>query len=135
MAAIDRALREAGLPIHDEWIVPSPLSIEAGKQAMEHLLTLSERPRAVFVSNNLITLGALIAIRSLGLACPQEVAVVGFDDHPWAVVASPPLTVVRQPAREVGRVAAEILCALIDDDGPVAPTTILKCDLVLRESS
>jgi LacI family transcriptional regulator len=130
-----RALQEAGLPIRDEWIVPSPLSIEAGKQAMEHLLTLPERPRAVFVSNNLITLGALIAMRSLGFACPQEMAVVGFDDHPWAVVASPPLTVVRQPAREVGQVAAQILCALIDDDGPIAPTTILKCDLVVRESS
>ena len=130
-----RALREAGLPIRDEWIAPSPLGIEAGKQAMEHLLTLPKRPQAVFVSNNLITLGALTAIRALGFACPEDVAVVGFDDHPWAAVADPPLTVVRQPAREVGRVAAETLCALIDGNGSIAPTTILKCELVVRNSS
>jgi LacI family transcriptional regulator len=129
------AMKEARLPIRDEWVVPSPLSIEAGKQAMEHVLTLPDRPRAVFVANNLLILGALTGIRALGLTCPADVALVGFDDHPWAAVADPPLTVVRQPARDVGRVAAETLCALIEGNGSIAPTTILGCPLVVRNSS
>ena len=129
------ALREAGLPVRNEWVVPSDLSIEAGKEAMRHLLTLPERPRAVFVNNNLITLGALLAIREMGLDCPGEVAVVGFDDHPWAAVADPPLTVVRQPAREIGQVAAEVLCTLIDGQQPDVQQHVLACELVVRESA
>ncbi len=93
-------MREAGLELRPEWVVTSHLSIEAGKEAMRHLLSMPQRPRAVFVNNNLIMLGAFLAIRELGLVCPAQVAVVGFDDHPWAAVANPPLTVVRQPARD-----------------------------------
>lgn len=129
------ALSEAGLPLQDEWIIPSDLSIEAGKEAMRRLLTLPHRPRAVFVNNNLITLGALLAIRELGLDCPGEVAVVGFDDHPWAAVSAPPLTVVRQPAREIGQIAAEALCILIDGQPPDQQQYILPCELIVRESA
>jgi LacI family transcriptional regulator len=130
-----RALQEAGVPIHEEWMITSHLSIEAGKQSMLRLLSQTPRPRAVFVGNNLLVLGALLAIRELGLRCPQEIAIVGFDDHPWAAVAHPPLTVVRQPARELGRCAAEMLCTLIDGKQPAEQQVILGCELVVRQSA
>ncbi|MDI9549704.1 MAG: LacI family DNA-binding transcriptional regulator [Chloroflexota bacterium] len=129
------ALHAAGLPIRPGWVIPSHLTIEAGKQAMRHLLTQPTRPQAVFVNNNLLMLGALLALRELGMSVPRDVAIVGFDDHPWAAVADPPLTVVRQPAREIGQVAAEALCTLIDAQQPEAQEYILPCELVVRESA
>jgi LacI family transcriptional regulator len=135
LAGCQRALREAGVPLRDDWTVASPLSVEAGRQSMLQLLSLPTRPRAVFVNNNLLTLGAMLAIKEAGLKCPEDVALVGFDDHPWAAVSDPPLTVVRQPARKVGSIAADILCALIDGREVERTSVVLPCDLVVRKST
>jgi LacI family transcriptional regulator len=135
LAGAERALREANMTRPDEWVVPSPLTIEAAQQAMRQLLSLPARPRAVFVSNNLLMLGALLALKELGLRCPADVALVGFDDHPWAAVSDPPLTVVRQPSRQLGSKAAEILCALIDGQHPEETSLELACELVIRQST
>jgi LacI family transcriptional regulator len=129
-----RALREYDIPLPEEWVIISDLGIEEGRGAMRELLTLPERPTAVFASNNLLSLGALLALKDLGLRCPQDVAVVGFDDHPWAAVSDPPLTVVRQPAEAVGRAAAEMLLSLIDGEQTPVSRIILDCELVLRQS-
>lgn len=130
----ERALQEAGLTRPDEWVVISPLTIEAAQENMHQLLTLPQRPRAVFVSNNLLMLGSLLALKELGLRCPTDVALVGFDDHPWAAVSDPPLTVVRQPARQLGVIAAEILCELIEGRQPTENSQELACELVIRHS-
>jgi len=131
----EQALLEAGLPLRDEWMIQSRLSIEDGRQAMHALLTSPQPPRAVFINNNLLAIGGLLELRALGLRCPEDVAIASFDDHPWAAVADPPLTVVRQPAQQLGHTAAEILLVLIEHQ-PVAPTRIaLECELVVRQSS
>jgi DNA-binding LacI/PurR family transcriptional regulator len=101
---------------------------------MKLLLTLPRRPTAVFVNNNLLSLGALLALKDLGLRCPQDVALVGFDDHPWAAVSDPPLTVVRQPAEQIGRTAAEILLALLEGEQVDETNLWLECELVERRS-
>ena len=101
---------------------------------MRQLLTLAERPTAVFINNNLLALGALLELQELGLRCPGDVGIVGFDDHPWAAVSAPPLTVVRQPAGQVGRAAAEMLLALIDGEQVADPRIIMDCELVARQS-
>jgi LacI family transcriptional regulator len=129
-----RALYEAGLPICAEWIVPSPLSIEGGKQALRQILALSDLPEAVFVNNNLLMLGALQVLKELGLRCPSDLALIGFDDHPWAAVADPPLTVVRQPSRALGQVAAQLLSALMAGNTLDQKAYTLKCELIVRQS-
>ena len=134
LAGFRRALQEADIPLPQEWVVRSPLSVEAGSEAMRQILSLPDRPTAVFLNNNLLSLGALLAIKDLGLRCPEDIAVVGFDDHPWAAVASPPLTVVRQPAEQIGRVAAEMVLALINDDELPASCAVLESEVILRES-
>lgn len=152
LAGCRQALDEHKLSVPEEWIITCPLSIEAGREATRSLLAGPDRPGAIFLNNNLLSLGALLAIKELGLQCPEDVALVGFDDHPWAAVADPPLTVVRQPARALGRVAAETLCSLLDkqllpegpapsgDAGSAALTgrpeqrVLLDCELVVRES-
>jgi LacI family transcriptional regulator len=128
------ALRERDIPLPKQWVVPSPLTIQGGRDAMAQLLTLPHRPSAVFVNNNLLALGALLALKDLDLHCPTDVALLCFDDHPWAAVSDPPLTVVRQPAEQMGRTAAEILLARLEGEQVGEPNVWLECELVERRS-
>lgn len=134
LAGFRQALAEHRIPLPEDWLATCPLSVEAGRQATRQILTLPERPEGLFVNNNFLALGALLALKELGLRCPQDIALLGFDDHPWAAVSDPPLSVVRQPARRVGQVAAEILCALIDGREVASPHVNLECEVVLRQS-
>jgi len=129
-----QALAQNELSLPAEWMVTCPLSIDDGRAAAHQILAQPDRPSAVFVSNNLLMLGALEAVKELGLRCPEEISLLGFDDHPWASVCAPPLSVVRQPAREIGRSAAEVLCALIGGVPVEQQVAQLPCDLILRKS-
>lgn len=134
LAGFEQALAEANLPLRANWRIDSPLTIEDGRLAMQHLMSQAERPRAVFISNNLLSLGALMELREMELVCPDDVAIVGFDDHPWAQVSDPPLTVVRQPTYAIGETAArKVLQALNDGDGE-ASSALFDCQLVMRQS-
>jgi LacI family transcriptional regulator len=106
---------------------------EGGRAAALELLGSPSPPDALFVANNLMTLGALAAVRELGLSVPGDVAIVGFDDAPWAPLTQPPLTVVAQPTREIGREAARLL-ATADADEP-SRHVVLQPTLVVRGSS
>jgi LacI family transcriptional regulator len=134
LAGFRQCLREQGIPLPEEWVVPCALSVEAGREATMRVLSLPERPTALFLNNNLLSLGALLAIKELGLKCPDDIALIGFDDHPWAAVSCPPLTVVRQPAKQIGQIAAEMLSSLIAGEQPSEAQIIMDCKLVLRES-
>jgi LacI family transcriptional regulator len=90
-------------------------------------------PDALFVANNLMTLGALRAVREAGLRVPDDVLLVGFDDAPWTTMTSPQLTVVAQPTHEIGRVAAQLLASSGQASAP--RHVILSPSLVVRESS
>lgn len=129
-----KALNDHRIFLPDEWIQFSPLSAEAGKEAALALLSRPDRPRALFVNNNFLSLGALQALKELGLRCPEDIALVGFDDHPWASVSAPPLTVMRQPVLEIGATAARILLTMIDGAGIPQNRNLLACELVIRES-
>jgi LacI family transcriptional regulator len=129
-----QALAEANIPLPEEWVATSELSIEAGREATRRLLTALNRPAALFVSNNLLSLGALLALRDLALRCPEDVALVCFDDHPWAAVCAPPLTVVSQPARSIGHCAADILCTMIKGEVVTESAVEFACELIVRQS-
>ncbi len=134
LEGFEQALAEAELPLRADWRIDSPLTIEDGKRAMQQLMGQAERPGAVFISNNLLSLGALMGLREMELVCPNDIAIVGFDDHPWAQVSDPPLTVVRQPTYAIGETAAQkVLQALNDGDGEVS-SALFDCQLVMRQS-
>ena len=99
---------------------------------MGQLLSLAKPPRAVLIANNLMALGALQAIHERGLRIPDEVAVLGFDDMPWATSSRPPLTAVAQPAEEIGRTAAQLLLDRPKDPARMARQVILPATLVVR---
>jgi LacI family transcriptional regulator/LacI family repressor for deo operon, udp, cdd, tsx, nupC, and nupG len=98
------------------------------------LLDLPQPPTALFVGNNLMTLGALETIHSRGLRIPDDLAIVGYDDMPWALAFNPPLTAVRQPSQELGRRAAELLLARNDDPKRSTTRVTLKPERMVRRS-
>lgn len=134
LAGFKTELGSQQIPLPEEWIVESSLNVESGCDAAIKLLTLPERPTALFINNNFLALGTLIALKKLGMRCPEDIALIGFDDHPWAEVACPPMTVIRQPAHEVGKRAAAILLDLINHNQPKETRVKLNCELVIRSS-
>jgi len=107
-----------------------------GYEAMRELLLVSPRPTAIFAANDLLAMGALVALREAGLRVPADVAVVGFDDIPAARLVGPALTTVAQFPEQLGRRAAELLFERL---GGVAPDGG-RCEerpyeLVIRESA
>jgi DNA-binding LacI/PurR family transcriptional regulator len=101
---------------------------------MRKLFDQPDVPEAVFINNNLLALGALLEMREIDLDCAEDVGIVSFDDHPWAAVSSPPLTVVQQPTRKIGQVSAEMILALINNEPLSEKRVILNCELIERQS-
>jgi len=106
-----------------------------GKAAMQQLLALDHSIDAVFVANNLMTLGALEAIAEAGLTVPTDVAVVGFDDMSWAPLLRPSLTTVAQPTYDVGAETARMLLGRINGFSGAARELMLTPTLRVRASS
>lgn len=123
-------------------IAPDPALVREGNSRLDggmaraaDLLALPERPTALFVTNNLMTIGAMRAIEEAGLRCPEEIALVGFDDFEWASVFRPRLTTVRQPVYEIGKAAARFLIQRIAGKRRGdAVELLLPPTLVVRES-
>ncbi len=130
-----RALQDNGLPIIDELIKYGDSKLPSGVQLCEELLALPEPPDAIFTGNNLITLGALEVIHKKNLKIPDEIAILGFDDMFWASSLNPPLTAVRQPAREIGRRAGELLIQRINEPERSSIQMILNAELMKRSSA
>lgn len=138
LRGIERAFAEANLSLQPHlyrWCEPT---IEAGFQVASSLLSQppDERPTAIIGFNDLIAIGALHAIRSVGLNVPDDVSVVGFDDIYLSLHTNPPLTTVAQPKYRMGRLAMQKIFDLLQ--GNTSGTemfTPLECPLIVREST
>jgi len=128
------ALASHKLPLRPEYVRTGDYKQASGRMLAEELLALAAPPTALFAANNLMAVGALEAIHARRLKVPGDIALIGFDDLPWADALDPPLTVIRQPAYEVGRAAVELLLKRLSD--PKRPETHLKLlpKLVIRGS-
>ena len=123
------ALRAAGLP--DGPIARAPFSREGGYQGGRQLLAGPDRPTAIFASSDMQAVGLLKAIREHGLAVPKDIAVVAFDGTAESEYSSPPLTVVRQPVREMAvRAVTRVLTEGMRPEGHEK----FDMELVVRES-
>jgi LacI family transcriptional regulator len=129
------ALDAAGLPFDAELVRDGTFRHAGGFEAASALLAPPDRPTAVFAGSDEQAFGVLEAARVAGLAVPRDLSVVGFDDLPIARWASPPLSTVRQPLAEMGRVAAQLLEALIAGREPDAYHVELATALVVRAST
>ncbi len=129
------ALAHAGLPADPELFFHSGSSIEEARLAGLAFLSAERNVSAVFCTNNFMTLGLLQAMHERGVECPDCLAVVGFDDFPWASSFRPQLTAVAQPAAEIGREAVRLMLSRLAAEGPREPVRrVLNGELVIRES-
>jgi LacI family transcriptional regulator len=129
------ALTLAGLPVDDSLVKFGDFKMESGYQLTLELMALPHPPDAIFVANNMMTLGALRALRELDIRIPEEIRLVGFDDMPWSSELYSPLTSVSQPTYELGQEAVQLLLHRITQPDAPYRTVILHTQLVVRESS
>jgi DNA-binding LacI/PurR family transcriptional regulator len=139
-----RAIREIavklGITICPELTVqmhsPDP-GPEPGHIATQELLSRGSPFSAIFSFNDVSAIGAITALREAGLQVPRDVSIVGFDDVLFAATSHPPLTTIRQPLKEMGRMAATTLLSMIQGNASHAPGTVITVypELVTRRST
>lgn len=127
-----RALMEHGWLVDESLIVEGDFTEASGYRAMQALLPA--RPDAVFAASDVMAIGAMRAVHQAGLAVPDDIAFVGFDDLPPAAHGTPQLTTVRQPVHKFGVKAVETLIDLIEQGTQPARCIIMDTELIVRES-
>jgi LacI family transcriptional regulator len=133
-AGYEHALLTAGLSLDKALIQLGGYTLEGGYQAMRALMENPDRPSAVFITNNVMTLGALQYLNEQCLDIPDDIALIGYDDMPWAASLRPPLTVVAQPESEIGVLAARLMLERIREPQSAYKHITLDARLVLRAS-
>lgn len=129
------ALERAGLTVDESLVVPGDFHPESGLTGCDTLLDLPGPPTAVFAAGDRMALGAIEALRRRGLRVPQDMSLVGFDDLPEVRWSSPPLTTVRQPLADMGRLAVRTVLRLARGEQPDSPRVELSTKLVVRSST
>jgi LacI family transcriptional regulator len=126
------ALENAGIASRPEYVVNEDFLYDVGRRAGGQLLDLATRPTAIVGGADTIAIGILEAARLRGLRVPDDLSVTGFDDTELATMASPPLTVIRQPLREMGRVALKSVLQLAAGDALDSHHVELATELIVR---
>ncbi len=133
------AMHAHQLPIRPEWIVPGEYTFEGGYQAIHSLFAPREpgiaRPEALFVSSDMMAVGALKALYDLGLRVPADVALITTGDPPYAAYTVPALTTLKIPIAEAGELAAQMIVRWLDVGSLDDPRlTTLDFTLTVRKS-
>ena len=128
------AFQSNGLDVISDYIHTGYSSVQGSLRVACDLIRMPKPPTAIFTTNNLMTLGALIAFQNLGVHCPNDIAILGFDDHDWAEIFSPPVSVVRQPMYEIGSTAARLLFRAIQGESLPPEKHLLQTELIIRGS-
>ena len=114
----------AGLKISEEYIRLGMHSLAWGYENMKELLSLDDRPTAVFTDNYEITLGAMMAVNESEFKCPDDISVLGFDDQIIFHLINPPVYMVEQPLKEMSNKAVELLLNRIESGALEMPMEI-----------
>jgi len=134
LAGYRSALERLGIPYRDDYVAEADYRYSSGCAAMRRLLALPEPPDAVAATSDMSALGAMRAIRDLGLNVPKDMAIVGCDDILFASLSTPTLTTVRQDMGQLGEAACGALIELIEGRINELPRLVLPVELIVRES-
>ena len=139
LAGYRRACARLGLGVPDGYVVEGDFFLASGEAAGRRLLSVADRPTAIFAAGDQMAIGAMHAAADAGLSVPRDLAVVGFDDIDAAALVRPALTTVAQDQRALGEAAVTALRGLLDAEPgagtPSAEPQIVPTRLVIRGSS
>lgn len=128
-----KALQEAQIDYDPKIVVDGDFHESSGMRAINHLLQTQQQFTAVFAANDLSAYGARLSLYRKGIRVPEDISLVGFDDLPGSSYTTPPLTTIRQPLYEIGRIATKSLLHLIN--GEVVESTVPPLELIVRETT
>jgi LacI family transcriptional regulator len=130
------SMRDSGLkPEKSQVSFASRFSVAEGLRCGTEVMSQPARPTAIVAGNDMLALGCYTALERLGLSCPEDVSVVGFNDMPFMDRLSPPLTTVRIPHYDLGTQAAELLLERMSHEGTPLKIVLLAPQLVVRGST
>ncbi|NUR94516.1 MAG: LacI family DNA-binding transcriptional regulator [Kribbellaceae bacterium] len=131
------ALEDAGIAAKPEWILRCDNS-DAAYTAVSELLVAQPEVTAIFATTNVMSTGVFRAVMNSARRCPEDISLLGFDDHEWSTLVRPQLSVVAQPAYDLGAAAGTVLLGRLSSagrPGSTAPSeTVLASSLIVRES-
>ncbi|HZG85833.1 LacI family DNA-binding transcriptional regulator [Paenibacillus sp.] len=128
-----QALADHGIPYEEDMVRIAHPSFESGYENAKRLLD-EQNVTALFIANNVLTMGAMKYLQDMNIRIPEQLAVIGFDDYDWTRITTPPLTVIRQPSFELGEKAAEVMLERLADSAKPFEEYCLDTALVLRGS-
>jgi LacI family transcriptional regulator len=128
-----KALADHDIPFDSSIVRMAESNFESGYESVKALLS-EQKITALFIANNVLTMGAMKYIQERRVQIPAELAIIGFDDYDWTQITCPPLSVIRQPSYEIGVKAAEIMLERIEKPSAISEEYRLPTSLILRDS-
>ncbi|TWI83300.1 LacI family transcriptional regulator [Lacibacter cauensis] len=140
LAGYNDALKAHGLEYSKEYVQHcyyGGMVFSEVEEAVNKLLTLKKRPDAIITTSDKLTTGCLRTLKRRGISIPDEIGMIGFSNYDIAELVDPPLTVIRQPAEEMGKAATELLLQLVESKRPVKEfeKRVLTPELQVRASA
>lgn len=129
------ALQKHNLRFNEQWIIPNTITLETGVEAAKRLLSLSDRPDAIFSAGDFSALGAMNYCESQGIAIPNEIGIVGYANEMFGAFVEPKLTSINQFPEKMGRKVAHLILDSIAHPEREISTCQLTPELIVRESS
>ena len=131
------AIQKNKLPLDDNLLIESDLTLEDGRLKMIELLKLKERPDAIYIASDYAALGALQVLNEYKIKVPEDIKLVGFGNEPFTSLVTPTITSIDQHSSQIGKLAAQTFLSRIED--PTKKQTlnkvILDAELIIRDSS
>ncbi|WP_338848334.1 substrate-binding domain-containing protein [Massilia sp. W12] len=127
------AMEEAGLQVDSDLIAQADFHESGGAMAITQLINSRRDFTAVFAANDQMAYGARLALYRLNLRVPDDISLIGFDDLPTSLYATPPLSTIRQPVYEIGKCAAQAMLCLIE--GRPYEGSLPPLELLIRETT
>ncbi len=129
-----KALTKHRIPLQNEYIYEGDYSRRSARQAAEQLLSLKERPTAIFAASDEMALEMMAVIMEKGLRIPQDISIIGFDDNPAAIYGPVALTTIKQPLFQMAEDSVKLLNAIVSGKKKAPVKVIMPPKLIIRES-
>jgi LacI family transcriptional regulator len=128
-------MTRAGLPLDEALIREGDWEIEGGYAAAQALLTVPERPTAIFAANDSIAVGTMYAIQEAGLRVPDDISVIGYDNLPSATIIRPKLSTVTMPCYDMGQTGAKLLIRQLANHALPDEQIKVRGELIIRDTT